>query len=673
VKALRILSAALLVALPSMAIGARAAAVPSTPPALTLALVSQDLVVAPGGQASFTFTVSGTVPDNAEVVVEAYTKLASPQQDLARLINSQLHNRDVGFVALSLNLLTPDALGRYTVALPTVTAPQQRVLGGNALMPDAGMYPVTIELRSDNVALAQLVSAVVRTPDPAQAVPPLDVALVLPLGGTPTLRADGSTLVEAADRARLQTVANVLAASATAATVVPEPELIDGLSRTGLPADAALRTALAASIGARQVLASPYVTMDPTAVVRAGLGDELTRELTEGEDALAAAFGSATTDRATWVTDRNLDGDALGMLRDLGVHHLVVPARALAAPAGAPPPTATVTTAVDVGVAGDSLPVQAAAADPTLGAAFGRHDDPVLAAYQFAATLLAIGLDHPSTAARQGVVVLPPTDWQPDPTFLATVMSLVGQIPLLHAVTLDQWFHDVAVEPGGPRPLASTTPPDLSNFATGLVLTRVRLNGLASMLPAANPLPASLELRLRVASAASLAPAARQSYLDAVNGELNNLVNAVDPVPTRRITLASRTTEVPITLHRRIDGPIQVRLHLESPKLSFPQNDILVTLDNETVQERVGVQARANGTFPLTVRITTPEGDIAVAPSSELTVHATTLSGFGVVLTVGALLVLATWWVRHLRRTRRDKARAAGALHHPSAGPVTSQ
>jgi hypothetical protein len=286
--------------------------------------------------------------------------------------------------------------------------------------------------------------------------------------------------------------------------------------------------------------------------------------------------------------------------------------------------------------------------------------------------LLAIGLDHPSNAVRHGVVVMPPSDWQPDPTFLATITTLVGEVPLLHAVTLDQWFREVAVAPGGSRPLASAAPADLSSFATGLVLTRARLDGLASMLPTTNPLPAALELRLRVASAASLAPDARQSYLDAVNGELNNLANAVDPVPTRRITLASRTTEVPITLHRRIDGPIQVLLHLESPKLSFPQNDILVTLDNETVQERVSVRARANGTFPLTVRITTPQGDIPVAPASELTVHATTLSGFGVVLTVGALLVLATWWVRHLRRTRRQKAMAATALHHPSTGAVPS-
>jgi len=181
-------------------------------------------------------------------------------------------------------------------------------------------------------------------------------------------------------------------------------------------------------------------------------------------------------------------------------------------------------------------------------------------------------------------------------------------------------------------------------------------------------LPASMAARLRVAVDGSLDATQRQAYLDAVNGQLNELADAVDPVATRRITLASRSTEVPITLHRRIAGPITVRVHLERPKLSFPDNDVLVTLDAETVQQRITVKARANGTFPLMVSIMTPEGDVAVAPPTELTVHATTLSGFGVVLTVGALLVLATWWVRHLRRNRRMKAVARGAQHHPSAG-----
>jgi hypothetical protein len=355
------------------------------------------------------------------------------------------------------------------------------------------------------------------------------------------------------------------------------------------------------------------------------------------------------------------------MVRELGARRLVVPAAALEP---APDPATLPTTAIEVSAAGSVLPVETAVSDPGFADAFRPAPDPVLHAYQFAAELLAVAVDHPSAAARQGVVVVPPAGWQPDPTFLATVLALVGQNPLLRPVTLDQWFREVAGPLDGPRSLAPADPANLSDFATGLTLTRIRLAALMSMLPAADPLPASLAARLRVSVDGGLSASGRQSYLDAVNGELNDLAVAVDPIPTRRITLASRSTEVPITLHRRIDRPIKVRVHLESPKLSFPDNDVLVTLDAETVQQRITVKARANGTFPLTVTIMTPTGDVAVAPSTELTVHATTLSGFGVVLTVGALLVLATWWVRHLRRSRRVKAVARGVQHHPSAGAV---
>ena len=102
------------------------------------------------------------MPDDTEVVVEAYTKFATARADLRQLLAGHLRNRDVGFVATSLDLLPPDALGRRTISLPTVITPQERVQGGNALLPDAGMYPVTIELRADNEPLAQLATAVVR-------------------------------------------------------------------------------------------------------------------------------------------------------------------------------------------------------------------------------------------------------------------------------------------------------------------------------------------------------------------------------------------------------------------------------------------------------------------------------------------------------------------------------
>ncbi len=646
-----------------VAVGGGAVATAADTPQLTL--VAQDLVLAPGGTASFTFTVTGTVPDDTEVVIEAYNKLPAPRADFRRLVTGQTRYRDVGFVATSLSRLTPDGPGRYTVPLPTVTSADQRVVGGNALLPDQGMYPVTVELRADNVPLSQIVTAIVRADAAGTNPGPLDVALVLPLDGAVTLQPDGSTVIATADRTRVQTVTTALASSSTPVTVAPRPELVDGLSRSGLPGDAELRAALGTALAGRQVLATPYVAMDPTAAVRAGLSNELTKQLTEGEDVLGALNGTSA-DRSTWVLSGKTGDDAVARLRDLGVRRFVLSAEALTADPAVP---TTPTTGIGLADGNSTLGVDAAVADPDLAPAFDRQNDPVLAAYHLVEELLTISLEHGADPARQGVVIVPPTGWQPDPAFLATVLGLLGQNPMLRPVSLDQWFRDVAAVKTPPRHLADAAPVDLDDYADGLALTRIRLTSLASMLPPADALPGTLESELRVSSAATLTDAQRQAYLDGVNGRLDTLADAVDPVPRRRVTLTGRTTELPITLHRRIDRPIQVRLHLESPKLSFPENDILVTLDGETVQHRVAVKARSNGTFPLTVQVLSPSGGIPVAPMTELTVQATTLSGFGVALTAGALLVLATWWVRHIRRGRRRRGTELGARHHPSAGP----
>jgi hypothetical protein len=112
-----------------------------------------------------------------------------------------------------------------------------------------------------------------------------------------------------------------------------------------------------------------------------------------------------------------------------------------------------------------------------------------------------------------------------------------------------------------------------------------------------------------------------------------------------------------------------VRVRLASPKLTFPAGDQVVTVTG-TQQIRIPVEARANGTFPLTVEVLTPRGDQSVAPSTQLTVQVTRLTGLGVLVTGGAVLVLGSWWLHHLRQTRRQRRAAASAQRHPSGSPT---
>jgi hypothetical protein len=68
----------------------------------------------------------------------------------------------------------------------------------------------------------------------------------------------------------------------------------------------------------------------------------------------------------------------------------------------------------------------------------------------------------------------------------------------------------------------------------------------------------------------------------------------------------------------------------------------------------------------------TPAGNQLTAPI-EFTARVSTLTGLGRVFTVGALLVLATWWFSYFRR-RRISTRSAGidgaARRHPTTAAI---
>ena len=70
------------------------------------------------------------------------------------------------------------------------------------------------------------------------------------------------------------------------------------------------------------------------------------------------------------------------------------------------------------------------------------------------------------------------------------------------------------------------------------------------------------------------------------------------------------------------------------------------------------METRASGTFPLNISVTTGDGKLALR-AARYTVRSTVVSGVGVVLTIGAGLFLAIWWITHWRRSRRQPIRPA--------------
>ena len=73
----------------------------------------------------------------------------------------------------------------------------------------------------------------------------------------------------------------------------------------------------------------------------------------------------------------------------------------------------------------------------------------------------------------------------------------------------------------------------------------------------------------------------------------------------------------------------------------------------------------------MSLEVFTPLGDVHLAPPVPLTASVNALSGLGNLVTGAALLVLLTWWGRHVRTVRRRRRTAAAAERHPVGAAST--
>jgi hypothetical protein len=633
-----------------------------------LTLIEQNLWILPEGRLEATIHLDQLAPAGSEIAVVIYQRLRSRSLFQASLEGDL--GSPLATVSRPIGELTRDARGDIVVSAPISASSQP----GRTRIRVDGVYPLRIELRTpDGDLIDGITTHLVRSSPDAVGSQPLAVALLVPLAAAPALAPDGSTRLLDEDRAALSLFVAALGRHPDVPlTTLPSAETLAALDATASTEDRQLHEQLRTAIGTRQVVAGPYVDIDAAAMLHDGLADEVTTQLRSGSDALAATLAPARPDGRTWIADQPLDGLAVAGLRDLGVDQLVLREDLLA-------PTAlpfTLTRPASLEVEG--VTVQSTTfIDDGLVAHFVDRGDPALSAVHLLTDLSQLYFDSPSI--ERGTVVRPPADWDPSPVFLDVLLDGLATSPLLDAVTVDEYFRTVprAVDEDGlpvvrslaAEPAPSATPGATPGFGASLLRTRQRLTGFATMVEEDDALLDSARRRLLVASAVGLEADRRDAYLDAVDAEINQQTSFLRAPARQSVTLTSRDASVPLTIRSTSPSPLRVRVVLTSPKLDFPDGAAqVVTVDGANNTVTFKVRARASGTFPLTVQVTSPDGTLPIA-TERLTVRSTAVSGMGFVLSAGAGLFLAGWWVHHLRSSRRLQRRQTRASHPTSASP----
>lgn len=575
--------------------------------------------------------------ENLEVAVTLFRRVAYRSQ-FAQTLEGRIRPSVLQNVRVRVADLEADAAGAVTVRF----SPED--LGAN------GVYPVRVELRESRggPVIDSLVTYLLHVPEEIDG-DRLTVATVLPVHSRPSIRPDGEVVVERATRVHAAAVANALrSAPGVPATLLPTAETVDALAST--PQGEGVIDALRTAAADRHILARHYVHTSLPALLRAGLEDEVTAQRSRAVDTLEQHLDQRPATR-TWIATDGVDEDTLEFLRRNQFDRVVLPEGALERI------DRSITLAETFHLDAGPRPIRAAAADPGLAAHFERDVDPALAAQQLLADLTVLYLDRPGL--ERGVVVLPDTGWQPNGRFLSAFLGGLSTSPVLAPVDLEEFFQAVPDAQRGRRTLVRELAEEQRAGITlpgrALRQIRSRTESFATALEPGNPVYDVLDRTLLAAQAADIGRRARERYQAGVLEQVDRQLALVELPESRTITLTAREGEIPITVTSEAPYTLNVVLRVASGTLSFPNGDTrLLQIVHRNTTARIQVDAKASGSFPMQVRLESPDGAIVLG-ESRFTIRSTAISGVGVALSVGAGAFLLVWWGRHLRGRRSRK------------------
>ena len=546
------------------------------------------------------------------------------------LINDQCASLEPG--------VWPVAIGISPAADPR--KPKQSIMTELVVVPDAGTAPTT---------------------------PPLSVTIVVPLTAKPALRPDQSVRLDSLDRNRLRTLADRIEALPSVVLAV-SPQLLEALELSTVPDDKALLDRIRQLAATREVLALPYSDLDEEAWRAAGLVDELKDQYQVGRDTIRRVLNVEPT-QGTTIVDPSATPETLALLSELGTSSFVFDESQLDPLPGtgwSTPPTKRfdIRDARGTGVS----------VDPELRRLFAG--DSILNAHRLLADLSAAYFDVANARdiaardERHGVVVLVPDDWSTSTQFLNVISTALQSDPILHTATFTSIFNlppsgtesDTATANPAQGVLTRTLRPEipkaLGNYPTALRDAQARLSSFSSLLVTnSDGRTAPLRELLLVSGDDRLDPSERDAYLDQVLQTVERGTKGVTITGTRRVTLTAQEDRFPIIIENDPANPsLNVTIELQSdPRLDFPDGrTIPYTLAPGPNPMSVRVRSRTPGSFPVDVVVRSQDGVITLA-TARYKIRSLALSGVGLGLSIAALAVLLTWWIRHHRRTKRAR------------------
>lgn len=626
----------------------------------TLRVAEQPFTITTG-RATFVFQTSAltNIPFDAQLKVQLHNPVAS-RESLQLVADENVAVRIIDEVSFDYFLLPRDSLNRLVVVVPIQTTKP----AANALdLVQSGVYPITFSIMSDDRDLGSTMTFVHR-PNADDALNKVKASYLINYLPDAAHGPDGSPVITDAQRTAMERLTQIVVRNKVPLSLTLPAELIEGMAESANASNTLTLGDLSSALAERSILSTTYMRLSPSRAVVEGLESEFTRQWRLAENVIGANVPAAKLQRSVYPESNILDDRGALLLPDLGVRSVLLYPQLSAGLARTTPNGVIARIALPNG---SNLGVYTAL--DKIDVLFDDNvSDPTRRGIRLAAELLMERAD----LLRAGyspddihLVIAPPTGLVPRPLVTSSFLNAIKGTSALQLVDLS---NVPSVDTNAPTmSLAPRSVVSVTGIGAAIYSLNVERTTVGSMLPANDARLISWDRQLAiVASRGALAPGGADENINGLKQQFNAIRQAVSLPELDSVTLTDRRGTIRIILRNSADVPLTVRLTVASAKLILPQASQIVELPaSSSTDVTIPVEARSSGTFPVTIRVTTPTGRARVVSPVTITANVNAIAGIGQLVGLSALLLVGAWWFAHWRRQRREQAIEASTVGTP--------
>lgn len=552
-------------------------------------------------------------------------------------------------MSFRMSRITRDYAGHFIAVVPIITKDKQ---GASLSIPLDGVYPLTIRLIDSQTGdVVTSVLTFLNRRDLKLEIPVVPFSTVVSLTSPPSLNADGASIITDDSRDAVNRLIDFLTTFRSPVTISIQPEIIASFATSSLPADVELFTKLHELLRGQTIVNSTFALTNPSLFAAMNLSSEFVAQLKFGEYTLNRLLPGVTIQRHTWIAADNVDAPAMSVLKSAGITSVIL----------LPSAQTLVTSERSLSLLGRATRAGKeliSIVSPLSGVTQMKHAQPVGSerlAYKIAAELLVerddlLAGENAPTEISLGIVA--PFN---DANESGAVVTATRALSQSRGFSMNDFGGTIIVNPITPAvALANNSTPFDTSRASSIRTTRRDLDATESML---GPDDIRRETWPSLfALGTSTITAFPRGYITSLRAKMRATRDAVTVTTPRSVTLSSRTAAIRIQVRNDSDQDLTVRVRLASAKLTLTDpNRIIVLTKGGTTELNVSATTRASGEIPISIWVSTPEGNQSVVDPITISANVNAIAAYGQFVSVALLLLLFAWWWSNRRSARRER------------------